>query len=97
MTDLYPDSPGFKERTTSRDAAEAIKPTAGTLRSMVLMFFEHLGPMTPDELAHWMVRSVLSIRPRVTELYRMGLIERTGERRKNASGMKAHVYRIAKP
>lgn len=97
MTDLfsYPDSPGFKERTTSREAAEAIKPRSGTLRSRVLQMLSW-AEGTPDEIARRMEESVLAIRPRVTELYRMGLIERTGARRKNASGMSAHVYRVTK-
>jgi hypothetical protein len=39
--------------------------------------------------------SVLSVRPRVSELKRTGKIKQTGARRKNESGMTATVWRIA--
>ena len=32
----YPDAPGFKERTTSREAARKMEPRAGTLRGQVM-------------------------------------------------------------
>ena len=91
----YPDSPGYKEHTTSKHAAEAIKPRAGTLQArvlQVLLWFEG----TPDEIASRMGETVLAVRPRVTELYKKTLIERTGEVRKNISGMPAHVYRLSR-
>lgn len=39
--------------------------------------------------------SVLSVRPRVSELKRTGKIKQTGARRKNESGMTATVWRIS--
>lgn len=97
MSDTYPDSPGFKEPTTSLEAARGLQARANSLRRKALVLLKGFGPMTPDELARLMCKTVLAIRPRVTELARMGLIERTGERRKNVSGMSAHVYRISNP
>ena len=40
-------------------------------------------------------KSVLSIRPRVSELHRLGLVHETGERRRNESGHRAAVYELA--
>lgn len=91
----YPHSAGWKENTTSRDAAEAIEATgrAPNLRRAVLTFFTLGGTGTPDEVAEALKESPLSIRPRITELYQLGKIERTGERRKSSVGRPSHVYR----
>jgi predicted ArsR family transcriptional regulator len=99
MTDLftyrdeYPNSPGYKRPGTSREAAEAIKPRAAILRERSLAALKH-RPMTADEVAAHLGESVLSIRPRITELHELGLIEQTGERRRNASGRMAAVWRL---
>jgi len=90
----YPETPGYKEETTSRDAAEAIAPRAGTLRAMALEALAGGWELTPDEIAEKVGKSVLAIRPRCTELDEMGFIERTGRRRMNDSGLYAHVYRL---
>lgn len=50
--------------------------------------------MTADECARHLSESVLSIRPRFSELLRANRIEDTGERRKNASGRNATVWKI---
>lgn len=90
--DRYPYSPGYKENTTSRDAARAMKAHAPTLRMMVLDEIAR-APGTPDEIAARINKSFISVRPRVTELYNLELVEPTGERRKNASGLSAQVMR----
>jgi predicted ArsR family transcriptional regulator len=90
----YPYRAGSKEPTTSREAAERIeaKGKAGRLRAAVLAWFvSHQG--TADECAESLGQSVLSIRPRVAELHRQGLLERTGLRHRNESGASAHVWR----
>jgi predicted ArsR family transcriptional regulator len=90
----YPKAPGYKERTTSQEAAEAIKPAARMLRDRVLSSLARIGPRTADEMAASLGEDILSIRPRFTELRRLGLIEKTGERRPNKSGADANVWRI---
>lgn len=50
--------------------------------------------MTADEVAAKLKQSILYIRPRITELRSMHLIERTDERRLNESGKKAYVLKI---
>ena len=87
----YPDSPGYKEHTTSRAAAEAMRIRADSLCGRVLAALRHRN-MTTDECARELKESVLAIRPRFSELSEKGLIKRSGEQRKNASGKKAIVW-----
>jgi len=49
--------------------------------------------LTADEIAARLNESVLAVRPRVSELFHARLIEKTGERRPNASGLNAHVWK----
>jgi DNA-binding Lrp family transcriptional regulator len=49
---------------------------------------------TADEIAKDLNLSVLSVRPRVSELKRTGKIKLTGARRKNESGMTATVWLV---
>jgi predicted ArsR family transcriptional regulator len=92
----YPASPGFKTTGPSELAADTIAPTAAKLRAIVLAEFQRTGAgLTADEIAKDLNLSVLSVRPRVSELHRNGQIEQTGARRKNASGMTATVWRIS--
>lgn len=91
----YPHAPGFKDATTSREAAEALEQSgrAMTLREKVENYFISGRTGTSDEVAEWLREGPLSIRPRLSELYRLGRIERTGERRKSSEGKPSHVYR----
>ena len=89
----YPDIPRWKAPGASEAAARAIQPAAKSLREQVLRRLQecHAG-QTADELAFDLRRSILSIRPRVAELHRLGLIKPTGQRRLNESGMSATVW-----
>ena len=95
----YPRSPGFHERTTSRDAALAVRSDAATLREKVYAAILAAGydGLTADEAAKLLNRSVLSVRPRVTELSKEARprIVRTDKRRANDSGLSARVWRAA--
>jgi hypothetical protein len=93
---VYPDSPGYRTVGTSELAAATIAPAATKLRALVLAEFQRAGAgLTADEIAKALNLSVLSVRPRVSELRRNGEIEQTGSRRKNESEMTATVWRIA--
>lgn len=97
MSELLPYStgPGFKTRGASEDAAKTVGGMASKLRADVLVqFAAYPGGATADEIARDLNLSVLSVRPRVSELNRTGKIEQTGARRKNNSGMTATVWRI---
>ena len=94
MADLftYPEHPGSKERDTSHDAADAIAERAPQLRGRALAVLERSNGLTADEVAGKLGLSILSIRPRITELARAGKVRDSGARRTNASGRKAIVW-----
>lgn len=94
---FYPRAPGHKEQTTSKDAARAVRGDAALLRERVFETVRSSGAAgrTADEAASLLERSVLSVRPRITELGKVGRIMRTGARRENESGLKATVWRAA--
>jgi predicted ArsR family transcriptional regulator len=92
---IYPDAPGFKAGP-SEDAARTVITVASKLRPIVLTAIaQSPGGATADEIAEQLNLSVLSVRRRVSELNRNGLIVQTGARRRNASGMTATVWRVA--
>ena len=93
----YPATPGYKVDGPSKDAARAMKPRASKLRDHVYYMIEKCADgLTTDECAERLGKSVLSIRPRFTELLAMGKIEDSGRRQMNASGRVATVWRIAR-
>jgi predicted ArsR family transcriptional regulator len=93
---VYPNAPGFKTPGPSQDAAKAISGKAARMRAAVLAkIAQHPAGATADEIAHDLGLSVLSVRPRVSELKRSGEIRQTSTRRKNESGMTATVWQIA--
>jgi predicted ArsR family transcriptional regulator len=71
-----------------------MKPTAAYLQSKCLKALE-AGPRSADQVASMINESILSIRPRMTELVAAGKIVDSGDRRKNASGRNAKVWRLA--
>lgn len=87
----YPDVPGAKRDGTSTDAAFDMRPRAPTLRTRVLILLAQ-GPKTADECAACLDKTVLAIRPRLSELVKQGLIHDTGETRENISGVRATVW-----
>jgi hypothetical protein len=91
----YPDAPGWKEPTTSREAALAVASGAKTLRDNVLRVLMDEAPnaLSADMIALRLQRNPFAVRPRVSELAAAGLIERTGERVINDSGMSASLWR----
>jgi hypothetical protein len=66
------------------------------LRTLALqMLGATAAGLTADEIAARLGESVLAVRPRVSELFHAGVIEKTGNRRRNASGLLAHVWKKA--
>ena len=89
---VYPQAPGFKEQGgTSEQAARTVS-NADTVRAAVLAAIT-AAPSTADEVATALGLSVLTVRPRVSELRTLGSIEKTNDRRHNASGKAATVWR----
>jgi len=98
MTDLfdtYPSAPGWKAPGTSQQAAHQITSRASVLRDRVEGLFLTGAQLTADECAEALKESVLAVRPRLSELVKKGLLVSTGDRRKNASGMSAAVWKAA--
>ena len=93
MTELYPNSAGFKRAGTSEQAAPSRK-SMGFGQRIVLAALLDRGASTADEIAEWTGSSIQYIRPRVSELRALHLIEPTGETRANASGKQADVMRL---
>lgn len=80
-------------RMTSIAAYDDIKPKSGTLRDRCIAALTG-NPSTADEVAALLGKSVLSIRPRFTELSERNIIVETGEERANRSGKLAMVWRL---
>ncbi len=91
----YPHTPGHKAQGTSLEAAHAMKSRAQTLRNLSLNCFE-TGAFTADDVADMLGESVLTIRPRISELVRMGLLKDSGQRKANASGKMAICWELNK-
>jgi hypothetical protein len=94
----YPASPGYKVEGTSMQAAFAIASHAKTVRGAVLREYvkAYPRPMTADMVARLLNESILTVRPRVTELKRDGLLELTTETLANAvSGHQARALRAS--
>jgi len=96
--DTYPNSPGFKEGTTSREAAEALVASGryATVFDAVHAWFKAGNTGTADECAVALGENALSVRPRCSQLATKGLIRPTGERRASlAGGRQSHVWEWA--
>jgi hypothetical protein len=89
----YPDQPGWKAAGPSEQAANAVSGTAKTLRDQVLKTISDApAGLSADAVADRLGKSVLSVRPRVSELRRLGEIRPTTQRAKNESGMTATIW-----
>lgn len=92
-------TPGFTPdpSESSKSAAQRIDPPSGpdagiaTIREQVFDCLWFSDGLTPDEVAARLGLSVLTVRPRCSELMRRGRIVDSGLRRVNASGRKAKV------
>ena len=94
----YPHQPGSKAAGTSLQAADEMKGPASILRTRVMVLLEHnVDGVTADEAAAALCQSVLSIRPRFSELLAKGFIKDSGERRRNTSCKTATVWQIVLP
>jgi len=90
--ETYPHAAGWKEPTTSQDAAASVDTNA--LQQLVRECLRAHGAMTADECAQQLGLSILSIRPRFSELRALGVIVDTGDRHLNRSGKRAMVWSL---
>ena len=84
---------GYRRVDTSLNAALAIQSPAENYRQAVLTELQSHGPMTADEIAERLNLSILTVRPRLTELRAVGKLTDTGQRRKTPSGRPSIVWK----
>ena len=92
---VFPPLPPYQPHSaTSRAAAEAILPRAGTLRRRVLDRIKLAGAygVTDEQICHAEHLEGSAVRPRRIELLRAGLIKDSGRQRKCHSGRMATVW-----
>lgn len=69
---------------------------APELERLALVALKRFGPLTADEVAEKVGISHLNMRPRITALYQLGRVKKTGRRRRTvAGGGLANVWQIA--
>ncbi len=92
----YPNTCGYKEKTTSMQMALNFEPQAETIRQEVLQLFKKSKDRAffADEIADILNMSILSIRPRVAELYKRGFIVEAG-RTKNYFNNSVKTFKLA--
>lgn len=95
MVERYSHHPGSKGRDgTSQEAANAIAPIGRILRQIALEGLHALRDASVLEVVEYVGLPRESLQPRFSELRALGLIEATGERRRNPSGKRAAVLRL---
>lgn len=81
----YPQAAGYKERETSKDAAEAIERTGKAQRLRNATYAAILASggrgLTGKEIADVLRVDITSIRPRITELKAAEMIAKSGRRK----------------
>ena len=90
----YHETIGYQQTETSFNAAVRVAVNARNVRDRVAAVLTERGPMTADEIAAVLGLSILTVRPRVTDLNKAGRIEDTGARRQTGSGNAAIVWRV---
>ena len=87
----YPQTPGWKKTDTSEQAALAMLPKSKRLQRLVLEELEK-GEGTADDIARRIGEDFMSIRPRLSELFKDGKVIDTKRRGKSRSGKSAIIY-----
>ena len=91
----YPNQAGYRKQSTSKEAAEDINKKLPHLRDKVLQVIQNKGKYgaTPEEVASLLNITILSVRPRFTELKLSNHIVDSGEKRKNEFNKNIIVWR----
>jgi len=88
---IYPNIPHPGVTDTSRQAAESILARSANLQDRVFDVIKE-RPSTADEVAEALGESVLSVRPRVSELRALNKVAPTTARRNNRFGRSQIVW-----
>ena len=84
--------PRVANSETSREAADSVAESAGTLRAKVLAYLKTNGPQTDEELQLALRMNPSTERPRRIELVRCGLVRDSGRRATTNSGRSAVLW-----
>lgn len=84
--------PTKRQSATSRAAADAIAPSAETLRQRVYEFIQASHGATDEQISIGLGMNPSTARPRRVELVQRGLVVDSGERLLTASGRRAAVW-----
>jgi hypothetical protein len=97
LDDLFSLPPAQRHSRTSIGAAEAIEPSAGTLRHAVYSLL-HANPqgMTDEEMQTALVMNPSTQRPRRIELVDAGFVRDSGRTRLTRSGRNAVVWEVSR-
>jgi hypothetical protein len=66
------------------------------MRERIMEILVSAGPSTPDAIASFLSESILSVRPRFSELRAAGRIKNTGDRGITNSGKSCIIWRAEK-
>lgn len=88
----YPEAPGYKARKTSLDAARGMTERAPKLRDRIFDSLKTEGPATPEIIAERLGEPLMNVRPRLSELAKLGLVFDTGRRGEAQGGRRAIVW-----
>ena len=80
-------------KDTQAEAYEHIKPKIRPIKKRIFSALL-MKPMTSNEVAEYLDISLLSVRPRLSELLKQGEIFDTNKRRRNASGSNEIVWQL---
>lgn len=90
----YPNTPGYSNLSTSKDAAESMKPDLGRLQQRI---FDHISrrPSTAREVEDALSMRTQTVTARIRELVLKERLVDSGEKRETDSGRKAIVWKAA--
>lgn len=91
--ETYPDQPGYKNETTSKHAAERVKPRAGQIREIVMTSLKRAGPATAEQMADRLSLPFASVQPRFSELKEKGRVQDSGQRGTTRLGSKCIIWK----
>ncbi len=81
----YPNNAGYTNKTTSKEAADKINMQYPRQKFAIEDVFKlgQYNTYTADEVADQLNHNLISVRARITELTHQGILQDSGERRKN--------------
>ena len=89
----YPEAPGYKNESTSKAAAESIKPRTKKLEERVLDVIRSFPfGCSPERVCEELEENILSVRPRFSQLKAKGLIEDSGRRDRTLCGKQSIIW-----